>query len=82
MGFIGAVHRLGGRGGVQKAPLPKICHTYPTMIKLGTVIPYLKMIQKYMNHVTHSLSSADFSIFHWKSAIVNTDVDFIFIHNF
>ena len=34
-----------GRG--QKAPpLPKICHTYPTVIKLGTVIPYLKKIQK------------------------------------
>ena len=27
-------------------PLPKICHAYPTMMKLGTVIPYLKQIQK------------------------------------
>ena len=26
--------------------LTKICHTYPTMIKLGTVITYLKKIQK------------------------------------
>ena len=26
--------------------LPKICHTYPTMMKLGTVIPYLKKIKK------------------------------------
>ena len=34
---------MGGRGG--KGPLPKICHTYPTMMKLGTVIPYLKKIQ-------------------------------------
>ena len=25
---------------------PKICHTYPTTMKLGTVIPYLKKIQK------------------------------------
>ena len=25
---------------------PKICHTYPAMMKLGTVIPYLKKIQK------------------------------------
>ena len=32
--------------GEQKGPLPKICHTYPTMMKLGTVIPYLKKIQK------------------------------------
>ena len=34
------------RGGGKKAPLPKICHIYPTMMKLGTVIPYLKKIQK------------------------------------
>ena len=37
--------------------------TYPTMMKLGTVIPYLKKIQKiYESHDT-SLSSADVSIF-------------------
>ena len=28
------------------APLPKIRHTYPTTIKVGTVIPYLRKIQK------------------------------------
>ena len=40
-------------GGGQKGPLPKICHTYPTMMKLGTVIPYLKKIQKiYESHDT------------------------------
>ena len=33
-------------GGGKEAPLPKICHTYPTMMKLGIVIPYLKKIQK------------------------------------
>ena len=27
-------------------PLPKIYHTYPATMKLGKVIPYLKMIQK------------------------------------
>ena len=43
MGFFGAAH--GWEGG-KKAPLPKICHTYPTMMKLVTVIPYLKEIQK------------------------------------
>ena len=36
--------------------------TYPTMMKLGTVIPYLKKISKYMNHVTRFLISADISI--------------------
>ena len=30
----------------KKAPLPKICHKYPTMMKLGTLMPYLKKIQK------------------------------------
>ena len=30
----------------KRPPIPKICHTYPTMMKLGTVIPYLKKIQK------------------------------------
>ena len=34
------------RGGKKAPPLPKICHRYPTMMKLGTVIPYLKKIQK------------------------------------
>ena len=40
MGFSGAAH------GWEGPPLPKICHTCPTMMKLGTVIPYLKKIQK------------------------------------
>ena len=55
-------------GGGKKAPLPKICHTYPTMIKRGTVIPYLRKMQKYKNHVTRRLNSAYTSIFHWKLA--------------
>ena len=56
MGFFGAGHgwcvcvcvwREGwGRGGANRHPIPKISHTYPTMIKLGTVITYLKKIQK------------------------------------
>ena len=32
MGFFGTAHGWGGGGG-KKAPLPKICRTYPTMIK-------------------------------------------------
>ena len=42
MGFFGAAHGWGGK----KIPLPKICHTYPTAMKLDTVIPYPKKIQK------------------------------------
>ena len=59
MGFFGAAH--GWRE--QKSLLPNICHTYPTRMKLGLVIPCPKKIQKNMNHVTYSLSSADISIF-------------------
>ena len=43
IGFFGAAH--GWWGGAKKAPLPKICLTYPTTMKLGTVIPYLKKIE-------------------------------------
>ena len=47
MGLFGAAHGCGGEeGGGQKGPLPKICHTYPTMRRLDTVIPYLKKIKK------------------------------------
>ena len=34
--------RMGG----YRPPLPKTCHTYPTTMKLGTVIPHPKKIQK------------------------------------
>ena len=45
--FALTIFMMGGGGGVgAKGPFPKICQTYPTMMKLGTVIPYLKKIQK------------------------------------
>ena len=47
----------------KKAPLPKLCHIYLTMMKLGTVIPFLKKMQKYVNSVAHPLLSADIIIF-------------------
>ena len=37
MGLLGAAQ--GWEGGAKSLPLPKIYHTYPTMIKLGTLIP-------------------------------------------
>ena len=50
MGIFGATHRWGGK----KVSLPKICHTYPKIMKLDTVIPYLKKIQKtYESGDTH-----------------------------
>ena len=45
MEVFGAAHGWGA-GAEQKSPLPKICRTYPAMMKLGTVIPYLKKTQK------------------------------------
>ena len=45
MGFFGAAHGWGGRRG-KMAPLPKICHTYPTVMKRGTVIHNPRKIQK------------------------------------
>ena len=42
-----AAHGWGwGGGGDKKPPLPKICRTHPAMMKLGTLISYLKKIQK------------------------------------
>ena len=40
--FSGLVTDVGG----QKGPLPKICHIYPAIMTFGTVIAYLKKIQK------------------------------------
>ena len=48
MGFFGADHGWGG------APLSKICHTYAAIMKLGTVIHYLKKIYNiYESRNTH-----------------------------
>ena len=33
MGIFEAAHGCGG--GTKRVPLPKICHTYPTIMKLG-----------------------------------------------
>ena len=44
MEFLGAAHRWGA--GRKKDPLPKICYTYLAMMKLDTVIPDVREIQK------------------------------------
>ena len=83
--FFGAPHEWRGRGNKKALP-PEICQAYPTMMKLGKVIPYLKKIQKiYVNHVTEPLNSSDISFFYRKSATFalarNTDIDRILLHN-
>ena len=62
MGLFGVAHGWGGGGG-QEHSLPKICHTYTTMMKLGAVMPCLRISKKHINHVTHPLISTDTSIF-------------------
>ena len=64
--IFAAAHGLGR--GAKRLSLPKICHTFPRMIWNLTVIPYLKKKKKNMNHVTHTLSSADISIFSSESS--------------
>ena len=50
MVFFRAAH---GWGRVKKTFLPKIYHTYPIMMKLTAVIPYIQKIQKiYKSHDT------------------------------
>ena len=62
-----------------KRPLPKLCHAYLTLMKLGKVILDLKNIQRIYE-------SRDISIFHRKQANFaisrNTDIDCILVHDF
>ena len=77
----------GGRGQKKPSPpLPKIFHTYPAVIKPGTVIPYLRKIQKIYESRGIHFEPADIIIFHRKSQNFpiprNTDIDCILKHNF
>ena len=77
MGIFRTAHRWGGTK--RTPPLPKICYTYLTMMKLGTVIPYLKKIQKiYESRDTTSELCGHQHFFISR----NTDIDGILIHNF
>ena len=60
MGLFGAAH---GWGGAKRTPLSEISDIYSTLMKLGTVTPYLKKIKKRINHVTHPFGFAEISIF-------------------
>ena len=62
MGLFGAAHRWGG-GGQKGPPLTKICHTKPTMMKLGSFTLPIEDQKKCINHVTHPLSSANINVF-------------------
>ena len=66
--------------------LPKICCTYHTIMKLDTLIPYLKRIQKIYKSRDASVEFPDISIFYRKSATFvvskNTDIDSILTRSF
>ena len=87
IGLFGASYRWEGAKSSLPPPPPKICHTYSTIMKLGTVIPYLKKTSKNISITWHTfwilLTSA---FFHWKSVNFaiseNTDIDCILVHNF
>ena len=78
MGLFGAAHGW-GRG-------------HPTMMKLSTIIPYPKNIQKIYESRNTLLSSTDISIFFTRNQQIllsanfamsrNTDIDCVLIHNF
>ena len=55
--FWDAYDREQGGGRLEDPPSPKPV-THPTMKKLGTLIPHLKVKKKHINYVTHLLSSA------------------------
>ena len=57
MGLFGAAHEWGWK----KGSFPKICHTYPTMMKFDSCT--LPKDQKYVNHMTQPMSSADYHFF-------------------
>ena len=70
--FMGLFVDGGGRGREwwKNASLPKICYTYPTTMKLGTVIFYLKKIPKNnINHMVYPLVLLT-SIFFHKELVI------------
>ena len=86
-GLFQGCSRMGRGGGGKKRPLPKICHTYPTMMKIDTIIPYLKKIQ----NIYESCDTLPEFCWHQHfftekpvnfAILRNTDIDWILIHNF
>ena len=86
MSLFGAAHGCrggGGRGvGSEKAHLPIICHTYPTMMKLGSyTLPKKDPKNIWITWHTHwvLLTSA---FFHRESAnfVISRNTDIVMLH--
>ena len=70
--------------GCKNAHLHKICHTYPKMMKLGTVIPYLTKIQNIYKSRDTPINFCWHPYFFTKNHQLisrNTDIDCSSIHN-
>ena len=84
-GLFRGCSRMRG-GGRKKAPSLKSVTHILQCSNLAQLYLTQRRLKKYMNRVTHPLSSADIRIFHRKSANFavsrNTDIDCILIHNF
>ena len=52
-----------GEWALRPLPLTQTCYTYPTMMKLGTGIPYLKKIKKILSSTNISIFSPGISKF-------------------
>ena len=83
MGIFAAAH---GYGGPKRPHLPKLCHTYPTTMKLGSyTLPKKDPNNTWIMWRTAwvLLTSA---FIQWKSVNFvisrNTDIDCILVHNF
>ena len=84
-GTLLTLFRMGNFGAAYggSPPSKKVCHTYPKIMRLGTVIPCLKKIQKTWHTPWVVLTSAFFNRKSANFAIArNVDIECILIHNF
>ena len=68
---------------IGSSPLPKICHIYPTMMKLGTLAPCLQKIWKIYKSCNAVLWFC-WDQFFWAKTFVTsitTEIDLILMHN-
>ena len=87
MGPSGAAHGWRcRRGGAKKAPSLKFVTHILQQQNLAQLYLAQRRSKKYLNQVTHPLSSADIAFLHRKSANFvksrNIDIECILIHNF
>ena len=82
-GLFGAAH---GWGGAKRTLLPKISHTYPTMMKLGSyTLPKIYPKNIWITWYTPWLLLT--SAFSYRKSVnfvisINTDKDSVLVHNF